>query len=323
MTVPAHQTALVNFTLDLDATQLPIGFQAMEEYYGYVTFTGNEANLRLPFYFVPRPCTTLSETAADTSIEFTETGYVNLDQAGPVASNLYAYPVFMLSDNDPGVLDAGDLRYFGLDYGWDDSTYGDIFIPAFAMWGDTHTNQPFWSEIDMYIYSHASGAPSYVNFNYNFGAAQGSISNNTWVVIQVDLTNGQVYMGSPFQIYADFNSGYQEWYLPAGWQGVTDSFDYEVVSFDWNGASDDAGGGTFDFTQPPINWNISPPAPHNESFSLTFGVANPGGYLYSKPKGIMLVDYFGKPGVGQAHFWEVDVNHPSYYFPLVNHPAVD
>jgi hypothetical protein len=330
VTVPAHQTAMVEFTLELDATQLPIDFEVMEEYFGYVTFTEDDGNLlRLPFYFVPRPYTTLSEIDADTSIEFNDLGYVDLNQAGPIPSSLWAYPVFMQSDNDPGVMDAGDLRYVGLDYGWDDPSYGDIFVPAFAMWGDAHTNQPFWGEIDMHIYAHESGDPYVVNFNYNYGWYQGSTSNNTWVVIQVDYVLGQMFLASPYTIYADFNSGFQEWYLPASWQYITDSFEYEVVSYDWYGASDYAGWANYDLTQLPMMWGTldisSNPllTPHNELFSLVFAVDSPGGYLYSKPEGIMLVDYFGKPGIGQAYFWEVELDHPAYYFPLVNQPGVD
>lgn len=330
VTIPAYQTAPVEFTLDLDATQLPIDFGSMEEYYGYVTFSGDDANLRLPFYFVPRPYTTITEVDAVTSIDFDDVGYVDLNQSGPVASSVWAYPVFMQSDNDPGVMDTGDIRYVGLDYGWDDTNYGDIVVPAFAMWGDAHANQPFWGEIDMHIFAHETGDPYVVDFNYNYGWYQGSTSNNIWLVIQVDYVAGAIFLGSPYAIYADFNSGFQEWYLPASWQYITDTFEYEVVSYDWYGVSDYAGWANFDLTQPPMMWATLDPTwtsplydPLNEAFSLLFAVDSPSGYLYSKPEGVMLVDYFGKPGVGQAYFWEVDVDHPAYYFPLVSLPGIE
>jgi len=73
VTIPAYGKASVDFTLEIDTTLLPIDFGAMEEYYGYLTFNsvpgltiifppfsidfndGQGVNLRVPFYFVPRP----------------------------------------------------------------------------------------------------------------------------------------------------------------------------------------------------------------------------------------------------------------------------
>jgi hypothetical protein len=320
--VPAGGDAQVEFELALDATLLPLGFGSMEEYYGYVTFNSIEVNLRLPFYFVPRPFSTITEDAAVTSFGInTGFGYVDMEQEGPVASNLWAYPVFMQSDNDPTVEDMADLRYVGMDYGGLHPTYGEMFTPAFAMWGDAHANQPYWSEVDLHIYADAPGDPYVVNFNFNAGWFSGSNDNNTWLVIQID--GGNVYLGSPYLIYADFNSGFQEWYLPADWQYVVDSFNYEVASFDYYGNMDYAGLASFDLTKPPLIWDILDPTwttplydPLNEDFSLVFEVDDPGGFLYSKPEGIMLVDYYGKPGVGQAYFWELDVDHPEFYFPM-------
>ena len=42
VTIPPYGNATVDLTLDLDVTQLPLGFgyDQMEEYYGYVTFEG-------------------------------------------------------------------------------------------------------------------------------------------------------------------------------------------------------------------------------------------------------------------------------------------
>jgi hypothetical protein len=47
--------------------------------------------------------------------------------------------------------------------------------------------------------------------------------------------------------------------------------------------------------------------PFNEMFSLIFEVYDSDGYELSQPEGVMLVDYFGKPGVGQAYFWPVNI----------------
>jgi len=96
---------------------MPIDFVQMEEYYGYVTFTGEAANLRVPFYFVPRPFTEITELDSDTDIELEDMGWVDFEQSGPVASSLWGFPVTMVSDNDPAVIDMADLRYVGMDYG--------------------------------------------------------------------------------------------------------------------------------------------------------------------------------------------------------------
>ncbi len=322
ITIPAASDATVKFTLDLDVTALPLDFGTdisgnyqMEEYYGYVNFTGVGADLSLPFYFVPRPYPEITETAKETKLDFanpTDFGYVDLQQAGPLASNLWAFPVTLVSDNNPAVMDMADLRYVGMDYGGNDSTYGDIFVPAFNMWGSQHAEQAYWSEVDLWIYGDAS--EPVVNFNYNYADILGAAyPNNDWIVIQVDFNDENVYLASPYNIYADFNSGFQEWYLPTAWSWVTDSFRYEVKSYDWYATEDFAGEGYFDITRPPLAWNVFDASwserfsPHNEPFSMFFRVNNLDGYLLSAPKGIMLVDYYGKPGTGQATFWPISL----------------
>ena len=322
VTIPAYGRAIVIFTLDLDVTQLPIDFDAvMEEYFGYVTFTGEAANLRVPFYFVPRPYPVLTELDAVTTFDISGYGYVDLEQSGPVASSLWGFPVTMVSDNDPAVIDMADLRYVGMDYGGS-SPYGEIIVPAFNMWDDQHTPQPYWSEVDLYIYGEASDPV--VDFNYNYGAATGGDPDNDWIVLQVDFNDGKTYLGSEYGIYADYNSGFMEWYLPAPYQYVEDKFSYEVVSYDWFGNQDYAGAAQFDISRPPLvwdtdaTWTSSTPEPHNEDFTFYFGVYDLGGYLYSQPKGVMLVDYLGKPGIGQATFWPIELmGVPTLYLPLI------
>ena len=143
--------------------------------------------------------------------------------------------------------------------------------------------------------------------------------DNTWIVIQYDYHAGLYFLASPYTIYTDFNSGYQEWYLPAGYSYVTDVFAYEVYSYDWYGTGKYVGSGQFDITKPPFGWDTTAPSilyPDNEAFTFLFGVNDTAGYHYSQPEGIMLVDYNGKPGVGQVNFWELD---PLYFylFPLI------
>jgi subtilisin family serine protease len=313
VTIPAFGKATVDFTLVLDMRQMPIDFAEMEEFYGYVTFTSADTNLRVPFYVVPRPYTEITELDSDTNIELEDTGWIDLEQSGPVASSLWGFPVTMVSDNDPDVIDMADLRYVGMDYGWFSADYGDILVPSFAMWDDQHTLQPYWSEVDLWVYGDA--AQPVVDFNYNYGSATGGYPNNDWIVLQIDYNDGGVYLGSPYFIYTDYNSGFQEWYLPAPYQYITDDFVYEVVSYDWYGTSDYAGAGEFDITKPPFwvapvtydDWMDFEFVPFNEMFSLIFEVYDSDGYELSQPEGVMLVDYFGKPGVGQAYFWPVNI----------------
>jgi len=317
--VPGQGSATIDVTLTLDSTLLPLSFGGMEEYYGFVTFTGTEDYLRVPFYFVPRPYTEVTEVDSVTSFDIAnEFGYVDLTQSGPKASSLWAYPVFLVDENEVDVLDMGDLRYVGLDYGWYNATYGDILVPAFSMWGPVHNNQPYFSEVDLYIDADQDGNPETVNFNFNYGWYATGASNNQWVIIQVDFTDGKMYLGSPYLIYADYNSGFQEWGLPAIYNYISAgvAFDYEVYSFDWYGMVDYAGMGSYDYTKLPIVWDISDFDPDNSPFSLLFGVNDVEGYQLSKPKGIMLVDYYGQPGIGQAYYWDID---PRFItrFPLI------
>ena len=259
----------------------------MEEYYGYVTFTGSDTNLRLPFYLIPRPYTQITELKAVTSFNAELFGYIDLEQSGPVASDLWTFPVTMVSGNDPDVVDMADLRYVGVDYGGT-SPYGKIITTAYNMWAPQHALQPYWSEVDLYVYGDAPAPVK--NFNYNYASATGgSYPDNDWIVLQIDYNDGEVYLGSPYRIYSDFNSGFQEWYLPASGQYVTDKFEYEVESFDWYGNSDYAGAAKFDVTRPPL---FSIPLdlafdelldPQNEVFWVYIEVDDLGGYLYSAP----------------------------------------
>lgn len=325
--VAPNKSVEVGFELTLDVANLPIDFGDMEEYFGYVTFAaGPYYELSVPFYFVPRPYTVISELDAETSFDDSGLGYIDFEQNGPVASDLYTLPVTMVSDNDPDVIDMADLRYVGMDFGGN-SPYGKIITTAFNMWAPQHALQPYWSEVDMYIYGDAPEPVA--NFNHNLASLSGaSYPDNTWIVAQIDYNDGNVYLASPYAIYSDFNSGLQEWYLPAPNSYVTDKFEYEVVSFDWYGISDYAGVAKFDVTRPPLysvpvdfdTWSSYLPDPQNEEFSVLVEVDDVLGYLYSEPLGIMLVDYHGKPGIGQAYFVPVTItSFPSLniYLPLL------
>ena len=301
VTVPANGVASVDMTLDLVADQIAQYFGYMEEYYGFVNFTVEETDFRVPFYFVPHTYTEITELSAETEFEVnTETALLTLNQTGPLASSLWAYPVSLVSGNDPAVLDAGDLRHVGLDYAGYSPDYGDILAVVFDMWGGVHTNQPYFSEIDLYI---DTPYGSVVDFNFNTGWWNGVDGTNDWVVIQVDFTANAMYLASPYGIYADFNSGLQEWYLPAAYQYIVDEFIYQPVSFDWNGNFDDAGVAYFDIINPPLGFAFSKSDPHNETFLSLAGVLDWATYHAADVQGIMLVDYNGKAGEGQSYYW--------------------
>jgi hypothetical protein len=177
------------------------------------------------------------------------------------------------------------------------------------MWGPVHTNQPYFSEVDLYIDVDQDGLEEVIDFNWNLGWYLGTDDTNDWMVIQVDNVAGEIWLGSPFYIIADFNSGFQEWYLPTSWQyidTVETWFDYYVYSYDWYGMEDEVGMASFDYAKPPLGWAVTDDVPVNSSTSFLFAVNDIDGYLYSQPEGVMLVDYHGKPGVGQAYFWEID-----------------
>jgi hypothetical protein len=324
VTVPAQGVASVEVTLTLTAADLPVAFGPFEheEYYGFVTFSmpleatrGPENGLatevlRVPFYFVPRPYTEITELSADTRFEVSEMGVLTLQQTGEVASEIYGFPVSLVSPENPAVLASGDLRYVGMDY------WAPFIVPAFAMWGDVHNNLPYFNEIDLYIDADRDGVPETVNFNWNFvPIPPGYPDDNWWLVVQYDFTDGKFYAGSPYLTFADFNSGVQVWLLPASWNYVTDTFDYEVVSFDYYGMFDYGGMSSFDITRPPLLFGATAWYPKNEMFYFGIWMNDWYGYSFSNTQGVMMMDLFGQPGAGQSYYWPIDP-YFDYFYPF-------
>ncbi len=235
--------------LDSDVSNLPLNFGAMEEYYGFITFTeqGTSNTLRVPFYFVPRPYSSLTQEAApDTVMNVQHTplvdnglAMINYTQGGPKASNLWAWPALVVDPNEVDIADAGDMRFAGMDYAFNDTAngFGPVLGVAIANWGPVHTLQPYFDETDMWIDQNRDGTWDYVFFNWNLGWLMGGDENNNWQVLKVDYTgtNPILYLGSPYGISADFNSGIQEWYIPTSELHVTPSasrFDYQFFTYD-------------------------------------------------------------------------------------------
>ncbi|NLN69821.1 MAG: S8 family serine peptidase [Chloroflexi bacterium] len=313
VTVPANSTANIDITLALNGEDLPIDFGAMEEYYGFITFSTDVETLRVPFYFVPRPYTELTTLNALTELNANDPGgYIHLEQKGPSPSGLCAFPVSLVSPQNLHVFPAADLRYVGMDYGWHDSDYDHIFVPVFAMWGNVHTNLPLFSEVKLYIDSPFGNVE-----NFNYDTRQMGYPDNLWIVLQRDFADNRLRLGSPYSINTDFNSGYQEWFLPAEWQYVVDQFTYQVFSYDWYGREDYAGTASSDILKLPLDWNLTKTNPYKEDFTLTFNISDWFSYHASNVQGIMLADYHGKPGAGQAYFWDLQMIENKFYFPLL------
>ncbi len=330
VTLPPMGVTAVPVTLNVDATQLSSELGILEEYYGYVTFINTELitdTLRVPFYLIPRPYTRLTELGSSTTFDYeTEYAWFHLRHTGPISSSLWIYPVYAVDGNETAVEDAGDVRFVGMDYGWESATYGDIIIPAINVWGSWHNPQPYFAEFDLYLDVDEDGVYDWAAFNFNYGWLQGPGDNNLWIVVGVDLTNGEIFLGSPYPIYTDYNAGYMEWYLPVSFYGMDDTntdFNFRLFGFDYYGNEDTTQPGAFDFARPPFWWNWGTgypqdPGPYGRETLYAVGVSDLGGYLHSRPKGVMIVDYNGRPGKGQAYYWPLTVTgYPKIYLPLV------
>jgi len=324
VTVPGMGVAAVPVTLNIDATQLPNDFWQLEEFHGYVVFTNTLVptdTLRLPFYLVPRPYTRLTELWSSTTFDYSAgAALFDLYHSGPISSSLWVYPVYAVDGNETGVGDEGDVRLFGMDY----DSYYDIIIPAINTWGSWHTPQPYFAEFDLYLDVDQDGTWDLVDFNWNYGAATGGDDTDEWMVLQVDLSTGLLYLASPYYIYTDYNAGFMEWYLPPTWQGLftTTDFDFQLIGFDYEGNSDSTEAGSFDYARPPFWWGWavgypSDPGPNGRETIYAVGVNDLGGYLYSQPDGAMIVDYNGEPGMGQAYYWPLTITgYPRIFLPL-------
>jgi subtilisin family serine protease len=309
VTVPAGASVAVPALLILHPAAVVLNYNLQEEYYGFVFFTprGGGKVLRVPFYFVPRPYNVLSEVAGGQTtlnMDGSNMAMVDFNVTGPTTSNLYPWTMVGSDPNDSDVLDRADLRAVGMDSLGPDPN-GNMLGVGFSFWGGVHTPQPYYSEADMYMDVDQDGAEDYVFFNFNYGWLTGATTNNTWVVIQIDLASGIAYLGSPYTIYADYNSGYMEWYLPDAYDGFNDAnsyFDYSIVTFDGAGGSDDGPLGTFDTLTSPFMSATSDAAPAGgDTVSLMAILNDLSTFFKVKPEGIMLFDYNGKPGAGQSY----------------------
>jgi len=96
---------------------------------------------------------------------------------------------------------------------------------------------------------------------------------------------------------------------------LTDEFEYEVVSFDWNGNFDYGGLSQFDISRPPMTLGLTSYTPLNESFAFGFWLNDWYAYNFAQIQGVMLVDYRGQPGAGQSYYWPIDP-YFDYFYPF-------
>ncbi len=339
VTVGPQGEAEVLVTFTFDATQLPADFMALEEIYGYVTFapgliykiylplvmrtaagTATTAavrplaplpgELRVPFYFVPRPYTTLDITAQTVIADpATDAATFAITHTGPISSSLWGFPLLVSDPKETGT--AGDVRAFGADYGWTSGTYGPIISFAIDAWAPWHTAMYYFAEFDLYIDNNEDGNPEFVIYNYPVG-------DGTYIPRIYALQTGLVSRYSPYLIYTDYNSGYMEFYVPAAYLGLgstNTTFDYQLFGYDWDANEDVVAPGSFDFARPPfitaytgpVNADgMGGPGPDNPNASFAVSIYDLVGYAYSQPEGVMVVDYVGNPqNGGQAYLYPI------------------
>ena len=307
--------AFVPVELLIDATKVPVDFRTLEEYYGYVVFTNatDPADvMRVPFYAIPQPHSSLALSGEKL---LHNAGEVQITHSGPVTSSLWVYPVYFMDEDEPAQGNQADLRMLGMDYGWHSEDFGPIFVPAINVYGPWFTPQPYFAEFDLYLDVDQNGQPDYANFNYNLGWFNGAGDNDQWIVVQVNLRTRRVFLGSPYLIFTDYNTGYMEWFLPATWNGLNPEtntdFDFQLFSFDFEGDRDESGVHYFDFARPPFGWELTHnPGPENPVANLSFWLKDASGYLDSAPLGLMIVDYAGSPGEGQAYAHQFSIEKP-------------
>ena len=303
---PDRRFANISVDLMIDATQVEVATNQLEEYYGYVVLTpqGDEANrLRVPFYIIPQPYSQIMFTDMDIR---PRRGTIEITHQGPVASDLWAYPLYDLDENELEQDDMADLRMVGMDFGFTDDTYGDIFIPAINVYGSWFTPQPYFAEFDLYLDVDEDGNPDFVDFNWNAGAAFGVGDDDVWVVIQVNLQDMSLSLASPYLIHTDYNSGLMEWALAAEWhafeRGTNSDFHWQLFAYDAQANEDATEQHVFDIAHPPIEWELDHnPGPDQRVATLQARIVDNEGVRKTNPLGLMIVDYNGKPGGGQAY----------------------
>lgn len=311
--VPAGGTATISVTLDVDVTALPAAGPGadLEEANGYLTFSNSGIQLDVPFGFLPHPVSVLAvDDEVDTDAQ---TVSATITNTGILPASLDAFTLLEMSPEDVAIADYADLRMFGMDMVVDpDPMIGDTVVPVFHTYGGW--NSPNMVEFDLYVDTDQDGVDDMVFFNWYLGAPEGADYNDLWVVYVVDFNAGTIGLGSPYLVGTDFNSSLMVWRLPASTlnlaSGTDTDFNYSVYSFDLiDDTADAVGPGYFDYAHVPYDVALpAGPAPGGTG-TATVTVADPLGTLSMDPLGVMLVNYSGEPGEGQAFPILFDFSH--------------
>lgn len=328
--VAPNSSGSMPVTLTLDPSEINNYPADLYEYYGFITMINRESGdaVRLPFYFIPRPYNTLTEVAGgDTTLrkDGTDTAAVDFDVTGSTYSNLWPLTLISQDANEAEVADYADLRAVGMDDGGI-SWAGNILTVAFANWGSMHALQPYYNYDKLFMDVDEDGTADYMFFNYNWGAVGTATGDddNEWIVLEVEIATDMLYLGSPFDIETDFNSGVSMWNLPAEYAGFDQSVDpissfgYAIESSDFVGAEDEGPSGTFDYLNAPFISGLTTYDPlGGESTTLMAALNDLDSYNAAKPEGLLLIDFNGKPGAGQSYLVPLNV-YGFTYLPLIH-----
>jgi subtilisin family serine protease len=321
LTIPANNSVTVDVILQIDVSAVPPWWT---EHYGYLLILDSGVDdllARIPFYIVARPVANLTIDNVDDVIApaDVDVASISVSNTGPTNSYLWLYPLLDSDPNDPGQIDSGDLRAFGMDYGWYDGT-NDIFIAFFATYDDIYLPQPFYIEHDLHMDIDEDGQDDWILLNYDYGAATAGSYDNQWLVFGYNILDGMLYLASPYYIYSDFYAGFQEWYLADSWIGLeldaptNTDFDYQLFTFDMLGNMDAGEPGSFDYSDYILTWGTTNGLfPEYDSTDVVFWPTDQSLYDFAEVKGYILVDYHAAPGVDQVYYGSVLLN--PLYFP--------
>jgi minor extracellular serine protease Vpr len=318
--------AYVPVDLTIDGSQVLSEFYTLEEYSGFVEFTNvdnSQEVVRVPFYAVPQPYSELMLTGSSLSGIY---GTVDIEHIGPITSSLVAYPLYVNDGNEPAQGDEADIRFVGMD-ALGDFGNGPIFSLAIDVYGSWHSPQNMFTEFVLYLDVDQDDVWDYQVFNWNSGAATGLSDNDEWVLVKRDLSTNIYSIGSNYTIWTDYNTGYMEWWLPAYLYNLDPAVDtdfiFKLVGYDDSYFTDPNIDETdmiyFDYARAPFFWSFSNnPGPAFSNSLLTFWIEDSSGYSDSDPLGLMIVDYRGEPGLGQAYAHSFIIDKPyNIWAPLV------
>jgi len=341
ITVEAGLYANVPVEVDIDISGLPEethDFNAwyLPEYDGFITLTEQTRptdTLRVAFHLIPRPTSHTQGPAALTYAAPAPYSLFQLDNTGPISSSVYLIPGYGQDANEAGVMDNGDIRFFGVDNfgilgtGTMTDTVLSVAINTYAPW---HTPQPYWNEFDIYIDNDEDGSADYIVFNFNYGAVTTGDDNDVFVPVVVNLGTGGVSVPTyppPFENYlltnyTEFNAATIE--IPfkgidIGLDDTNTDFDFWIVGFDYDVNPDVTKVSHVDAALPPMGfgWVATPGEVGPVSSNLAAVFPDFLGYHANSPTGILAFYYNDVPGTGQAQFIELTATWNPLYVPLI------